>query len=289
MRAAGRRQFLAGAAAAVTACGRERRAASATGPAQRIASQTIPSDEILWALGEEVRPRVIAVSTLVDDARYSTIVGAWPPEVLRAPVTSEEILALQPDLAIVADFTAAETLALVEHAGVGLLRLSGFDGFDDHRRHVGEVAAATGAQAAGARLVQRFDARLEALRAAPGGPRPTILSLNEGNVAGAGTTFADICDAAGFDNAAARAGIEGHQRVSLEQIVAWDPEVLVVPCGPDDAEAVVAQASARAGMAATRAVRSGAVVPVPSPLLYSAGAAMLDVVERLRARHPEAR
>jgi hypothetical protein len=29
------------------------------------------------------------------------------------------------------------------------------------------------------------------------------------------------------------------------------------------------------------------VIAIPSALLYSSGAAMLDVVERLRARHPE--
>ncbi len=42
---------------------------------QRIVSQTLLSDEILWDLGPQVRAHVIAVSKLADDPRYSSVVG----------------------------------------------------------------------------------------------------------------------------------------------------------------------------------------------------------------------
>jgi ABC-type Fe3+-hydroxamate transport system substrate-binding protein len=283
-----RRAFVTSAiAAALSACGRTERDPGSRSTARRIVSQTISSDEILWALGEPVRARVVAVSSLVDDARYSTIPGTWPQAVPRTPTTSEALLALAPDLAIVADFTAAETIALLENARVPLLRLSGFDGFADHRRHVAEIAEAVFAPDEGTSLVRAFDDRLAAVRAPVGGTRPSIVSFTEGNVAGAGTTFQDIAEAAGYDNLPARDGMAGHRRIALDRIVAWDPEALVVPCGEDDAEAVTADIAARPGLKATRAVRDGRVIAIPSALLYSSGAAMLDVVERLRARHPE--
>lgn len=286
----GRRAFSISALAAVaSACSRRDHAAPAAGPPSRIVSQTIPSDEILWALGPEVRGRVVAVSSLVDDPRYSTIPGTWPAAVPRTPTTSEALLALSPDLAIVADFTAAETIALLESAGLPLVRLSGFDGFADHRRHVTAIARAVGATAQGEALVRSFDERLAALRVPEGAARPTIVSFTEGNVAGAGTTFDDIARAAGYENLPAREDMSGHRRIAIDQIVAWDPEVLVVPCGPGDADAVVADIAARPGLSAIRAVRDGRVIAVPSAQLYSSGAAMLDVVERLRARHPEVR
>ena len=57
-------------------CRKSDRAAPARdGPPQRIVSQTIFSDEVLLALGAEVRDRVVAVSVLVDDPAYSTIAG----------------------------------------------------------------------------------------------------------------------------------------------------------------------------------------------------------------------
>lgn len=282
-----RRRFLAsGLAAVAAACGRAPARKSTGAAATRIVSQTIPSDEILWALGEPVRARVVGVSSLVDDARYSTIPGTWPASIPRAPTTSEALLALAPDLAIVADFTAAETIALLEGAGVPMLRLSGFDGFDDHRTHVEQIAAAVGAGDEGAALVRRFDERLAQLRVPEGAPRPTVVSFTEGNVAGSGTTFHDIADAAGYENLPARENMVGHLRIAIEQIVAWDPEALVVPCGDTDAESVAADIAARPGLSATRAARHGRVIAVPSALLYSSGAAMLDVVERLRAHHP---
>ena len=289
MTAIRRRALLAGGiAAAAAACSRGSDPQPSSGAATRVVSQTIPSDEILWALGEQVRARVVGVSSLVDDARYSTIAHAWPDAIPRAPTTSEALLALAPDLAIVADFTAAETLALLQSAGVPMLRLSGFDGFADHRRHVAEIAGAVGAEREGTELVRRFDARLAALRVPEGARHPTIVSFTEGNVAGSGTTFHDIAEAAGFDNLPAQHDMAGHLRIAIEQIVAWDPEVLVVPCGENDAQTVAADIAARPGLSATRAARSGQVIAVRSALLYSSGAAMLDVVEHLRARHPEA-
>ena len=96
----GRRAFLvSGLAGLATACGRTPRSQADRGPAARVVSQTITSDEILWALGEHVRARVIAVSSLVDDVRYSTMPDTWPADVPRTPTSSEALLALRPDLA----------------------------------------------------------------------------------------------------------------------------------------------------------------------------------------------
>jgi len=280
----------------VSACGSgsSRTIASDT---PRVASQTVLADEVLWDLGPSVHPMVVAVSPMADDPRYSRVVGLWPPEIPRAAGTSEALLALVPTLVVLASFTAPETRRLLEQAGLRTLVLERFDCFDDYRSNVRAIASAVAAVEAGERVVAEFDAKLTALRFEPR-VRPRVVSWNEGSVPAAGTTFDDAATAAGWVNLPAQEGRHGHLQVSVEQIVAWDPDAIVVPCGGNEhdgsaetaacAEAV-AELAARPGLRATRAARDGAVIGVPSYALYSTGTAMLEIVQRLRDAHPESR
>lgn len=257
--------------------------------ARRVASQTIISDEVLWALGPATRARVVAVSTLADDPRYSGAAGVWPPAVPRRAMTSEGILSLSPDLAIIASFTAPEVRALLQDHGVRMLELSRFSGFDDYRAHVRTIAAAVDAAADGERLIAAFDRRIAGLA----GPRPSAplpaVSWGDGHAAAAGTTFDDIARTAGLTNMAAEQGLIGHIAVPLEQLVAWDPAVLVVSCpavAPDDPACRTAEQDAAAlpGVAATRAARDGRIVAVPARELSSTGEGMVTAAEILQSR-----
>jgi iron complex transport system substrate-binding protein len=269
-----------------------RRDRSPTALPQRIVSQTVLSDEILWALGEPVRSRVVAVSTMADDERYSRVSGRWPATLPRVRASSEQLLSISPDLAIVADFTASEARALLRNAGVRTLSMSGFDGFDDYRRHVRELAAIVGAEEAGERVIERFERRLAKVRVdATEGKRPDILSWIGGMVAGARTTFDDAARAAGYDNLPALHGHTGHVRLSVEQVVAWDPEFIVTTCGAIPCEQAERALAGREGFSATRAALNDHIVAIPSMHLLAVGEGMLEVVgilvaERPRRDHP---
>ena len=249
----------------------------------RIASQTVLSDEVLWDLGYKARQQVVAVSPMADDQRYSAVADQWPADIPRVSGSSEALIAEAPDLVVLASFTAAETRAMVERAGLKTLVLENFDGFDDYRQNVQKIADAIGLAPEGKDLVARFDERLAKLSTDPP-QRPLVVSWTEGSVPAAKTSFHDIATAAGFENLPAKEGKSGHLQVSVEQLVTWDPEVLVVPCGNADCDAVAEEVRGRAGLRATRAARNRRVVAIPSRDLYSVGAGMLDAVERLRER-----
>lgn len=258
-------------------------------PARRVVSQTVLGDEVLWALGPAARARVVGVSALADDARYSDVAGLWPPDVPRRALTSEGLLSLAPDLAIVASFTAPEVRALLVDHGVRLLELEQFRGLADYRAHVRRIAAAVDAAPAGEALLGELDADLAALRARRPRARLAALSCGDGYCAGAGTTFDDVADAAGLSNLAAEKGLSGHVAVPLEQLVSWDPPVLVVSCpasAPDDpaCRAAEAAAAAQPGVAATTAARIGRIVAVPARALASTGAGMITAASVLQAR-----
>jgi len=283
----GRRRWCA-LALVLAACGSPR-ASAPTGPRARVISQVVLADEVLWELGPEVQARVVAVSTMADDPRYSAVAGQWPTSVARVAGASEELVALAPDLVVVADFTATETRALLERLGMPVLHLSGFDGFADYRRHVRALAEALEVPARGEALVDAFDARLAAMRARSSvtADAPAIVSWQEGTVAGAGTIFADQAAAAGFRLLPAEHGIVGHRSLALETLIAWDPAYVVVACtGRDESGCTQAERdfAAMPGIAATRAAREGGIIAVPTDMLYSTGTGMLDVVDWLAAR-----
>lgn len=241
---------------------------------------------MLWDLGPAAHEIVVAVSSMADDVRYCRVAHKWPTALPRAAGTSEALLALAPNLVIVASFTAAETRRLLERAGLRTLVLETFDGFADYRANVRAIAEAIELPEAGEHLVADFDARLAALTVtAQGGPR--VVSWNEGSVPGAGTTFDDAATAAGYRNVPTLQGRPGHLQIGIEQLLAWDPDVIVVPCGDADCTQAAATIAARPGIRATRAARKGAVIGIPSRTLYSTGAGMLDVVQQLREARPK--
>ncbi len=252
---------------------------------KRIASQTILSDEILWALGEQVRERVVAISPLADDARYSSAPGRWPAAIPRLSGSSEALLALRPQVVIIASFTAPESRAFLETQKIEILHLDGFSGFEDLWRHTRTIAASIGAEAEGERLIQAQKAELAAIaETLDKRPWPAALAWSDGFVAGAGTSFDDIAEYAGFTNLAAEHGLSGHVALPLEELVAWDPAVIVIACEPPRCTESEAELASRPGIAATRAAREDGILAIPAAHLSSTGAGMLSATKLLRKR-----
>jgi len=270
---------------AASATAKERAEERSSTPARRIASQTILSDEILLSLGADVQGRVVAVSPLVDDPRYSTVAERWPAAIPRLPGSSEGLLALQPDLVLIASFTAPETRTFLEAQGVQMLRLEGFTGFDDYWRHTRTIAAAVGAEENAEEIIRQQKTRLDHLaRRVADAPTIAAVSWGDGFVAGAETTFADISTYAGLDNLAARHGLVGVVQLSVEELVSWDPPMIVIACEPPrcaDAEADLAR---QPGIAATKAARERRIIGIPSAYLSSTGAGMITAAELLGER-----
>lgn len=252
----------------------------------RIASVTIDSDATLWALGDDVRGNVVAVSALVDDLRYSPIPNTWPAEVPRVKGTSESLLALQPSVAFLAEWSDPAGRALLEQSNIEVVVLSGYGGFADYRARVRTIAKAVDAVPSGEALVEAFDGSLQAARS-NAGKGLSIVSYASGNVAAAGTTFADEAAAAGFENLPSREGLEGHPSVSLEQLIAWQPAAIVIPCEADCAQTEAAFGQLP-GVQATPAAKQGRIIALEGPLLFATGPRMVEVTQALAARIGEA-
>jgi iron complex transport system substrate-binding protein len=249
----------------------------------RIVSQTLASDEILFAI---VAPdRLVGLSTLSRDPKYSNVVAAASAHTAPAIETAEDALRLRPDLIIVATYSRAEVVQNVEATGAPVYRLASFDDIDGIMANVGRLGEAVGEPDAAARLVAEMRRRLAAVEARRAGrPKPRVLSYSGGFTAGRGTSFDDIVRRAGGVNEAAARGIDGFPKVNAEQVLAWNPDVLVAGYLPGEAESVRRRLTTSPGIAETTAARRGQIVLLETRTLLAVSQYTVDAVEMLADR-----
>jgi iron complex transport system substrate-binding protein len=255
-------------------------------PPRRICSVSLAGDELLALLVP--RERVVCVSSLVDDPVMSNAAGHFPESVPRLGARIEPVLAQRPDLVVAAPWNRGGFLELLERSSVRALVLEPVVDFEDIRREVLRVGQATGAGERAARIVSRLDARLAALdrRLTGLGHRPRVLSFSHMIVAGEGTTVDTLIRRAGGRNAAREAELQGHAKVSMEQLLTLDPDVLLL--GFDSEGSPERLFEAYPHLSALRAVRADRVIVLPPRKLTTVTPHLVEGVEALaRALHPE--
>ncbi|MEY2982360.1 MAG: ABC transporter substrate-binding protein [Planctomycetota bacterium] len=202
-----------------------------------------------------------------------------------AAFTAETVLGFAPDLVLCSVHSLPETVASLQGAGVRTVRFDFPTGLADVRAQLRQCAALLGAEDRARVLEAELDARIAALRAARDG-RPAWRTLlfdhdgNEGWSSAAGTPAHDILTLAGLENAAAANGRTGPVRLSLEQVLALDPDLLVIqlPHGEVDrsTERVLAHE-----LSALRAVRAGHVHRMHPSLFSTTSHEMVRAAETL--------
>lgn len=256
---------------------------------RRICSVSLAGDELLALLVPF--ERVVCVSSFADDPEVSNVAGRYPESVPRLVARTEPVIAARPDLIVAAPWNDRAFLESLAALGVPAVTIDSGHDFAGIARAVEALGQAVGADAAAERCVAEMNARLAALDRAlavvPDDRRPRVLSLSHLVVAGSGTTVDALIRRAGGRNAAAEAGIEGHRKLSGEQILALDPDLLLLGQGLDaDASAVL---RAYPQLEATRAAKSGRVLRLPPRLLTTVTPHLVDGAEQLaRQLHPEA-
>ncbi|MBI3076702.1 MAG: ABC transporter substrate-binding protein [Deltaproteobacteria bacterium] len=205
-------------------------AASRPGPKPiRIVSLTLGTDEILLALVEP--SRVLAVTYLAAEPVVSNVVREARAVPHRIGTDPERIISLRPDLVLAASYTTRELVRLLRDAGVRVVQVQLFDSVDRIGENVALVAAAVGEEARGRAIIAAMEARLQRLAAAVARrswtPRVLFYS-SEGTTVGRGTAIGDIITRAGGVNAGALAGLTGHAPLSLEGLVAVNPDVMLL-------------------------------------------------------------
>lgn len=257
--------------------------ASDSPPARVVIANTSLVDTVLALVPRE---RVVAVpqqaltwSTRLGLPKEAGSLATFPA------FTAETVLAFEPDLVLCSVHSLPETVSTLEAAGVPTVRFDFPTGLRDVRTQLQRCAELLGASEAATELLRDLDARIAALESGHANrARPRALLFdhdgNEGWSSGSATPAHDILTLAGLDNAAADGERSGPVRLSLEQVLALDPDVLVIqlPHGEVDrsTERVLA-----AELGALRAVREGRVVRLHPSLFSTTSHEMVRAAETL--------
>jgi iron complex transport system substrate-binding protein len=251
----------------LAACGRDD-ASRSTGEAARIVSLYPTATEILFALG--AGERVVGRSSWCE----------YPPEALDLPalgdavsVSAESVIALRPDLVLVASGSQEEALARLE-GRTNVLRVAA-DGMHDVRVLIVDLARRTGRRDEGMKLVDAIDLALLAARnRAATRERVRVVFVVQREplvVAGRGSYVDELLETVGAVNVAADAPGQW-PALSEESLVKRAPEVILDGATTDPGDFW----SRFPGRAVVRPVRE-TVVLRPGPRLPEA----LLVLERL--------
>lgn len=196
----------------------------------RVISLNLCTDQLLVLLAD---PEQIAglsplardpgISFVADRARsFPTIAGE-----------AEALIAARPDLVVGGVFGARSALQIAEAKGIPVTRIGIARDFDDIARDTRTIADVIG-QAGRAEKLLADMAAILADDDRPDPPR-TVLSLGAGAfVAGSGTLWDAVLDRAGLANHAAALGIDGYGFLTVEDVVAHPPDILVMSGVPAD-------------------------------------------------------
>ena len=259
-------------------------------PPNRILSGVLASDEILTAL---VPPeRLAGVTYLVDEPGLSDVARLLPPELPRIHAEAETMLALRPDLVVLASYTRATTVRLLAAAGIPVVRFQWYRSFADIMDSIRMLAAAVGADGNGARLIDDMRRRIADVEGrARGLPRPRVLYYGGGGYSAGEDTLIDaMITLAGGHNVARDVGLQGQARLPLEIAVNLRPEVVLV----SEWERITGGNRAAAFLhhpvwAEVPAVRQGRVHGIKGAWLTSVSHYSVNALEAIaRVLHPEA-
>lgn len=197
--------------------------AQATNKPSRIASLNLCTDQLVLQLASP--ERVVSVTYLARDPAISQVAQTAQ----NVPVNhglAEQLLPLRPDLVLAGTFTTRPTTALLRRLGYRVELIPPATSLGGVRQNIRKMGALLGEAEKAEAMIGEMDAALSRLH--PKGERPAAILLRpRGTTTGKGSLVDDVLRAAGFRNLSAGLGVTGIGWLSLEQVIAAQPRLII--------------------------------------------------------------
>lgn len=251
---------------------------------QRIVSLVPSNTEIAFALGLD--QRIVGVSSLDNypaEAMKKEKVGDMKIDV-------EKVVSLKPDLVLANPMNGQDTIGQLRKLGLTVLVVDGqsLKGVEDSILLVGKVTGATDkARQVVAGMEKEKNEVTKKVASIPTNKRvkvwieldPTLYT------AGSGTFMDELIRLAGGINVAA--GQKGWPQVSAEQVVKWNPDVIIVTYDTGGNK-VASQIASRSGWAGINAVKQKRIVTVNPDLVNRPGPRVTQGLKQIaQALYPQ--
>lgn len=249
----------------------------------RILSANLCTDQLVLELAD--RDRIVSASNLITDPEFFPDgVEGIPPNLGEV----EEIISYDPDLVLTGRSMTALTEGFLNELGYPVVLVPMAMSIAEVHSVVRLVATALGEKQRGEDVLRTMDRRLAAVTAAPGDARPVAIVLGpNGYTSGRGTLIDELLTLTGWENLAARFGIEGWGVVDIEQILLGSPDAVIFD-QYGAGQASLAQEILK-HPALTRLVAEGRVLTVPVKYWLCGNMLIADAAEILASGARRAR
>lgn len=194
---------------------------------RRIVSIGLCTDQLLLMMVERERIASVTRSAANPEESYmAATIGDIPLN----DSDVEEIIALGPDLVVGSPFASQDTARLLQELGYRVEMSTPPRTLAALRESILQFGVWTGAEARAQEIVNTMDRRLADIQSVYGHkPQRSIMVYSpNGYTIGSDTLEDEIFRAAGYRNLSAAMGITGFQTISLEQLVAAQPDFIQI-------------------------------------------------------------
>jgi len=191
--------------------------------APRVVSLNPCLDAILVELAAP--EQILALSHYSHDASASSIPQPIARQFAITGGTAEEILALQPDIVLASSFIAPATKAALERLGLRVETFGGARSLEESLEQIGRLAALMEREAEGRELANSLSLDEPP---APTLPISALLWQPGQLVAGEASLVSEHLRWAGFSNHASARGAQQADYVSLENLIADPPDLVLI-------------------------------------------------------------
>ncbi len=245
----------------------------------KVVSAFVGADEIVLELLKDEPQRILALSPLARDARYSSIAE----EAKRWPVFGEELeslIKLKPDLVIAARYTRLEWLRMLQQAKIESFVLGNFSSLEDIMGNILIIGQLVAKEEAAQAVVARMRAQLGQLAKSCPLRGKKVLNYNaEAQLLGQGTTFNDMMQRLGAENIGSSLGVKGWAVVSQEKLLTTKADYIVVAGEIQEKKKILAKLSGEMPWKHLDAVKQGRMILIPAAQLSSVSQHVLQAME----------
>ena len=256
-------------------------ALSATEKPRRIVSIGLCTDQLLLMLAEP--EQIASLSVWSKDENMSYMIDAVG-EIPLNNASVEEVIRFQPDLVVASEFVAWDTVRFLRQLGYPVKQLPVATSVAQIYTQLEMFGEWTGNQQRALSVIEEMQSRLAEIRRryAERPSRSVIIYSPNGFTIGANTLENDLFIQAGYRNLASEMGIDGFQAISLEKLVASDPDVLQIDRSLSQQDSLATAYLGHPVLA--KLIRQREHLDIPTRLRICAGPMIVEAINMMAAR-----
>lgn len=252
-------------------------ASPALGQPSRVVSLNVCTDQLAMLIAGE--GQLVSVSHLALDPSVSAMAEAAREYAVNHG-SAEEVFMMKPDLVLAGTYTTASTVNLLRKLGIRVEEFAPATSLENIREDIRRMGELLHRKQRAESILSDFDAELAALMAQPPTGKTVALYYANSDTSGGGTLVDAIVEIAGFENIGRQLGLVGTTRLSLEDLILADPDIVVLG---GHRYSTPALAEANFSHPAFEAFMQGRIaVSVPPPVTICGGPVALEAARALR-------